>query len=127
MTHRTHTAAELIKKELAGLTNGVLRTELGGNGGVEQQDEEETEEEPDHGLVVLRHCPHRGLRSMAGHRRRRRRRRVDAHPLTRLDRSSFYFSYLRIGQGPASCDGYCTRPPLRGICLQSTKALGSAY
>ena len=87
MTHRTHTAAELIKKELAGLTNGVLRTELGGNGGVEQQDEEEAEEEPDHGLVVLRHRPRRALGPDAGHRRRRRRRRVGAHPLTgRLDR-----------------------------------------
>ena len=107
MTHRTHTAAELIKKELAGLTNGVLRPELGGRGGVEQQDEEEAEEEPDHGLVVLRHRPHRALR-----RRRRRRPVGAAHPLTApLARpaSSFSLSYLRIRQGPASCDGYYTR------------------
>ena len=87
MTHRTHTAAELIKKELAGLTNGVLRPELGGRGGVEQQDEEEAEEEPDHGLVVLRHRPHRALR-----RRRRRRPVGAAHPLTApLARPGLFF------------------------------------
>lgn len=65
----------------ARLTNGTSRPELARHGGVEQQDEEETKQEPNHGVVMLRQRPRHALHCRRRRRHRRRRRRLGTHPL----------------------------------------------